>query len=378
MSGPAARPLRALIGVLAVYAGARVATATYDVLPHGGPGVGPNVGALLAEQAAGRPTATQVADAEAMPNAILPAARREPVGLAGPLTLSGATGVAVAAALPWRPRSASPDRIVRTMQDVPAARPFRQAAARPDAPFVQPATAAVAQGAAVDPRVPAPAVASPVIPTAGSSTRRGLSGSVWALAREGSGGRDLAGVGTLGGSQTGVRVNYDTGVHGLFATARASAALARRDREVAVGVGVRGRNVGLIVEQRFAIDGSGRNEAAALAYGGVSEVPLAAGLRLDAYAQAGVVGLSRRAAFVDGAARVERTLAEQGRWRLSAGAGTWGAAQPGAARLDVGPQLVARVPLGNINARIAAEYRIRVAGQARPTTGLTVTLGADF
>ena len=202
------------------------------------------------------------------------------------------------------------------------------------------------------------------------STR--LSGSFWLLARTGSS-RPLATGGQLGGSQAGMRLWY--ALDETFAlTGRVSAPLSQAGREAAVGIAVRRGAFGAIVEKRFALDRDERNDVAALVFGG-GEVALPLDLRLDAYAQAGVVG---RDAFADGAVRVARTLHERGRLRLAAGAGVWGAAQPGVARIDVGPQLVATLPIASQRVRLSAEWRFRIAGDARPDSGPALTLGTDF
>lgn len=205
-----------------------------------------------------------------------------------------------------------------------------------------------------------------------------FSGSAWALSRtDGSGG--LANAGQLGGSQVGARVFYSPGPKALALTARVSAPLATRTgREASLGVALRGRNVGLIVEQRFALDKGGRDAPSVTVYGGVSEVPLTKGIRLNGYAQAGVVGIKHPQTFADGAISVETTLIEDKRTRLSAGLALSGGAQPGGARLDIGPQIVARVPVGETAVRVSAEWRQRIAGNAAPDSGPAVTVGFDF
>lgn len=108
------------------------------------------------------------------------------------------------------------------------------------------------------------------------------------------------------------------------------------------------------------------------AYGGFDDLALGR-LRLDAYAQAGVVGLRRRDGFVDGALRLSLPA---GRFRM--GAGAWAAAQPGVARLDVGPQLSLRLTVGGASVAVAADWRLRVAGSARPGSGPALTLATSF
>jgi hypothetical protein len=95
-------------------------------------------------------------------------------------------------------------------------------------------------------------------------------------------------------------------------------------------------------------------------------------LTLDAYAQAGVVGLRSRDAFFDGSVRLSVPL---GRFEL--GAGAWAAAQPGVERFDIGPTVSMRLPAIR-NTRLRADWRFRVAGDAAPASGPAVTLATDF
>lgn len=112
--------------------------------------------------------------------------------------------------------------------------------------------------------------------------------------------------------------------------------------------------------------------------GGVSEVKLAGRWRLDAYGQAGIIGLRRRIGFVDGAASVTRPIASWGDTEFLLGAGVWGAVQPALSRLDLGPRAEARVPIAGERVRLGLEWRQRIAGNARPDSGPALTVGADF
>jgi hypothetical protein len=205
------------------------------------------------------------------------------------------------------------------------------------------------------------------------------SGSAWALMRS-DGAPSLASGGQLGGSQVGMRLFYTPSPRALAFTTRVSAPLNQpTGREAAIGLALRNRNVGLIAEQRFSLEKGGRDAPAVFAYGGVSDVKLGHGLKLDGYAQGGVVGIKNPASFVDGAIRVERAILTSDKASLSIGAGAWGGAQPNAARLDVGPQVVARMTVGETNLlRVSAEWRQRVAGDAAPASGPAVTVGFDF
>jgi hypothetical protein len=56
----------------------------------------------------------------------------------------------------------------------------------------------------------------------------------------------------------------------------------------------------------------------------------------------------------------------------------WGAAQPGAARLDLGPTLTADMRGDATSPRLALDWRQRVAGDALPPSGPALTLAVDF
>jgi hypothetical protein len=130
----------------------------------------------------------------------------------------------------------------------------------------------------------------------------------------------------------------------------------------------------LAAERRQRLGREGRSAFALGAHGGLSEVRLPGNLRLDAYGQAGAVGLRARDLFADGAIRIAAPLDAAGAVRV--GAGAWGAAQPGAARLDLGPSLSLRLPPAR--ATLALDWRFRAAGRARPGSGPAITLSTDF
>jgi hypothetical protein len=212
----------------------------------------------------------------------------------------------------------------------------------------------------------------PPLPGIARSDHR-LSASLWVLARPGRGAA-LATGGQLGASQAGIRLNYELWGP-VFATARASAPFDGPGRQASVGFGIRRKGAGLLVERWVAADRGGRDDFAVTAYGGVDAIRLPGKARLDAYAQAGIVG---RDAFADGAVRVERPAADVGNVKIAVGIGAWAGVQPGVARVDIGPQLVARLPAAGRTVRLSAEWRQRIAGRADPPSGPALTLGLDF
>lgn len=195
------------------------------------------------------------------------------------------------------------------------------------------------------------------------------SGSAWVYLRQGSGPRSLAGGGQLGGSQAGGRLAYALSARTALA-ARGYAAIGQPGREVALGVEWQPiQSVRVAIERRVAADEAGRDAFAAYAAGGFWQE--ADGVVAEGYAQAGVVGVHSRDLFADGALRVGRQVGP-----VVVGAGAWGAAQPGAERIDVGPRVGMR--LGDSPVSVAVERRFRVAGDASPGSGLALTLAADF
>ena len=212
---------------------------------------------------------------------------------------------------------------------------------------------------------------------AAASSRWSLSG--WGHLRSG-GGASLADRGSLGGSQAGLRIGYRIS-RSAAAPVTALARLytpASRPAAAEAALGVEWKPLARIplriaAERRQALGREGRSAFSLLAHGGVSELPLGAGFRLDAYGQAGIVGTGSRDLFADASARVVRRAGSD---RLSVGAGAWAAAQPGASRLDLGPTIIFAIPGGRATA--AFDWRLPVAGAAKPRSGPAVTLSTGF
>ena len=226
------------------------------------------------------------------------------------------------------------------------------------------------------------AVAATGVEPAIAMPPRRWSGSAWMLLRGGGGGAPpLAPVGRIGGGQAGMRILYRLDDRGrLAAAARISRAIGGpRQTEAALGLDwtpVTG--VHLMAERRIAIDRGGRDAFALGAAGGVYALPVATHWRLDGYAEAGVVGARRRDPYADGAVRIGREVVLGGDASLAIGGGAWGAAQPRATRLDIGPSAALRLPVRGRTFALAVDWRVRVAGDARPGSGPALTLGMDF
>lgn len=207
--------------------------------------------------------------------------------------------------------------------------------------------------------------------------------TAWLLWRAKGNADALAGTGQLGGSQGGFRIDHDllpsASPARLAAYARMTAALDRPHApEAATGIAFqpsRAVSVSLAVERRIALGTGARDAFAFVAAGGIGPVYLPVGLKLEGYGQAGMVGLRHRDAFADGRIALLHPLRAT---PVSVGLSLSGGAQPHIARLDIGPAIEMRVPIGGQPTRIIAEWRERIAGHARPGSGLALTLAADF
>jgi hypothetical protein len=235
------------------------------------------------------------------------------------------------------------------------------------------------------PEAPPAALPAVVLPATSERGSR-WSADGWLLARPDGVGPLAPGQPSYGRSQVGAVIRYrlaDASPHRPQAYLRASSALAgAREQEVAAGLSARPVPrvpLRLAAEARVSRS-SGVTEVRPALYA-VTELPpaeLPLGVRGEAYVQAGYVGGHFATAFVDGQARAERRIAAIGDSELRAGAGVWGGAQKGAARLDVGPTATVSFRLGDTQGRVAADYRFRVAGDAAPASGPALTLSAGF
>lgn len=238
------------------------------------------------------------------------------------------------------------------------------------------AAAVLANSPTVDP----PPAARPAGP-------RRWSGDGWLLLRRDSTGVLAAGEPSYGRSQAGAVLRYalaPSSGHRPVAYVRATGALAGpHEQEVATGFAARpiARVPVSVAGEVRAYDGPTRRELRPAAFA-VTELPpakLPFGVRAEAYIQAGYVGGSFATAFVDGQARVDAKLAVLGRSsELRVGGGVWGGAQKETARLDIGPSATVGFRLGQVQSRLALDYRWRIAGNAEPRSGPALTISAGF
>jgi hypothetical protein len=215
------------------------------------------------------------------------------------------------------------------------------------------------------------------------------SGDGWMLLRRGSGGEVASGPrpASYGASQAGAILRYRLAPGSdrrPFAYLRGTTTLRGvSEQQAALGLGMRpfpAIPVSAAAEVR-AVEGPAglKIQPSAFLVTELAPVVLPVELQAEIYAQAGYVGGAFATPFADGQLRVDRALAEIGRITARIGAGAWGGAQKGAARLDVGPAATIWLPVSRSGgARLALDWRLRVAGDAKPESGPALTLSAGF
>ncbi|WP_423142028.1 hypothetical protein ACOYW6_01285 [Parablastomonas sp. CN1-191] len=233
-----------------------------------------------------------------------------------------------------------------------------------------------------------PSLAQPPLPDARGRAAPRWSGDSWLFLRRGSTAAVVSGPGaaTYGASQVGAVLRYRLApgsAHEPAVYLRAASALAGpRQHEAAAGLALRpvaGVPVALLAEARVTADDAGaRVRPAAMLVTQLAPFRLPGGLDGEFYAAGGYVGGRDATPFGDAQARVTRRVVSQGRLRLDIGGGAWAGGQRGAARADIGPTASLSVPLGPASARVAADWRLRVAGDARPAAGPALTISAGF
>ena len=216
----------------------------------------------------------------------------------------------------------------------------------------------------------------------------------WAFVRSGGASALAAGAAQYGGSQAGLVVRYtlkpgDARRAQLYARAAGALPLHGQenidDTEIAVGLSLRPVKripVAVAAEQRIAVGRNAQSRPAAFAVTQIPPIALPEDFSASVYAQAGAVGLKHTQGFFDLQMIAERPVASAGRAQISAGAGLWSGGQTGPgddiARLDIGPRVAVLLPVARGTARLALDWRQRVAGNAAPGSGPTLTLSTGF
>ncbi|MBH0112488.1 hypothetical protein I5E68_05920 [Novosphingobium sp. YJ-S2-02] len=221
------------------------------------------------------------------------------------------------------------------------------------------------------------------------SRSRRWSGDAWALLRSGTGGAISPGAlpATYGASQAGAVLRYGLAQGNPLAPAaylRTTSTLGGMS-ETAAALGLSAKPLPkvpatLAMEVRVTEQsGKRRVQPAAMVVSQLPPISLPLDGQLEAYAQAGYVAGRFSTPFLDGQLRTDREVLRLDRISARLGAGLWGGAQKGAARLDAGPSASVTMPLAKgTYGRLGLDWRFRIAGEAQPDTGPALTLSAGF
>jgi hypothetical protein len=123
-----------------------------------------------------------------------------------------------------------------------------------------------------------------------------------------------------------------------------------------------------------------------MAMGG-AEMQAAGAVKVQAYGQAGLVGLNERAGFFDLQMLATRDVATLDNGSALVGAGIWAGGQQERAadgekawihRVDVGPRAALDLPVGNARMTVALDWRQRIDGAAAPASGAALTVSTGF
>jgi hypothetical protein len=229
---------------------------------------------------------------------------------------------------------------------------------------------------------------APIVPSAHGGGRR-WSADAWLLLRKGGNVSLASGVlpATYGASQFGAVLRYRLAPHSRHrpnAYLRTTAALnGSQEKEVAVGISARpvARLPLAIAAEVRATDQPGFRHVrpAFLGWTEIAPFDLPFDARGEFYAQGGYIGGKFKTPFADGQLRIDRSMISIGRTELRAGGGAWAGVQKGASRVDVGPSATMGLPISrSASARLALDWRFRLAGNAEPKSGPAVTLSAGF
>lgn len=227
------------------------------------------------------------------------------------------------------------------------------------------------------------------IPQATETQRRRWSADAWFLMRRGGNVSLATGAApaTYGASQAGGVLRYrlaPENIHRPAAYLRTTAALNGSDeKEAAVGVSARPFGklpVRAAAEVRATRQVGGTQfRPAAMLITEFAPVRLPFGATAHAYGQAGYVAGKFSTGFADGQLTVDRGVVRLAGRELRAGGGIWGGVQKGASRLDAGPTASIGMRIGDkVSARVAADWRFRITGNAEPSSGPALTLSAGF
>ena len=148
------------------------------------------------------------------------------------------------------------------------------------------------------------------------------------------------------------------------------------ENEVAIGLRWRPiKELPVTVSAERRLRTTSADQTALYVAGSLDKLSLDNNVTARGFVQAGIVAGKNPNIFYDASMRLEHKLLRIPSAELHVGTGIWSGGQRGASRIDVGPSLGM-----NLSKRIdiSADWRFRVAGNARPGNGPAVTISAGF
>ncbi len=195
-----------------------------------------------------------------------------------------------------------------------------------------------------------------------------------------SGSYNAVGPASYGASQYGMIATIPLSQDGLDINLRTSGSpQSKNDVELAAGIRwqpVKKVPLQLIAERRFRP--YSYDHFAAIAVLAPKAFKLGRNVEVTIYGQAGSIFDKDVTKFFDASTNISKHWNAGTKARLGLGAGGWTGGQKNGYRVDTGPLLWAEASVGKVPIRLQADWRFRIAGNARPDDGPSVTISTGF
>jgi hypothetical protein len=185
---------------------------------------------------------------------------------------------------------------------------------------------------------------------------------------------------SYGASQYGIIATIPVSKAGLDINLRTSGSpISNNEIELAAGIRWQPAKkfpVLLIAERRFrpySLD-----HFAAIAVLNPGALKLGRKVEASFYGQAGSIFGKEVSGFFDANANVSKHWSAGTKARLGIGAGGWAGGQKSGYRVDTGPILWGETTIGKMQLRLQADWRYRIAGNAKPDDGPSITISTGF
>lgn len=233
---------------------------------------------------------------------------------------------------------------------------------------------------------PAPLLQSPLLYPIRSNTQKRFSAYAYSFIRPGALETNalVSAAPQYGGGQSGVIATYrlvGSMRRNVSLLGRASLAHgAQGAPEFATGLRIKPLgNIPVTLSAEHRLRANQQDVTALYAAGSIEDIKLPAQFMAQSYAQAGLILGRQSNQFYDAGMRIDRAVIKTAIGQINVGLGGWAGGQQGGGRLDIGPALRTEVMLGSTaRVNITADWRFRIAGNAKPGNGPTITISTGF